>query len=158
MLGFSFIVVFREGLETVLFLTPFFINTPFNSSLGTFLGSLLAITIAYLIFFLGIKLNLKKFFYFTSILLILLAGGLAGYGTHELIEYAEKVNFSLGWLGDLAFSLPISNDNLLHHKNLLGSILAVMFGYTVKAEWLRLIIHLVYLSIALPLVIKVYKR
>ncbi|MEM4312173.1 MAG: FTR1 family protein [Nitrososphaerales archaeon] len=158
LLGFSFVVVFREGVETVLFLTPFFIKTPFNSSIGTFAGTLVAVAVAYTIFILGIRLNLKRFFYFTSILIILLAGGLAGYGTHELIEYAEQIGIDLGWAAKSAFSLPISQDSLLHHKNVIGSILAVMFGYTVKAEWLRIIIHLSYLSLVLPLVIKVYRK
>jgi len=37
-------------------------------------------------------------------------------------------------------------------------LFAVIFGYTVKAEWIRVIVHLAYLAIALPLVIGVYRK
>jgi len=33
-----------------------------------------------------------------------------------------------------------------------------MFGYTVEAEWLRLIAHFAYLAIVLPLVIWAYRK
>jgi len=154
----AFIVVFREGLETVLFLTPFFINDAPATIIGAVFGAITALTLSYCIFIAGLKINLRNFFYFTSILLILIAGGLAGYGVHELIEYHKEIGVNLGWLSEPAYTLNIPSSSLLHHKNLVGSILAVMFGYTVSAEWLRLIVHLSYLATALPSVILVYKR
>lgn len=54
--------------------------------------------------------------------------------------------------------MNITKENPLHHKGLIGSIFAVMFGYTVNAEWARVIIHLAYLVIALPLVIWIYMK
>jgi len=33
-----------------------------------------------------------------------------------------------------------------------------MFGYTITAEWARVTAHLTYLTIALPLVVLVYKK
>ncbi len=154
----SFILVFREGLETVLFLTPFLLSDTIGTIIGSVIGGVIAISLSYLIFVIGININIRRFFYFTSILLILLAGGLAGYGTHELIEYAEISNIDLAWLSEYAYKLPIDTDNPLHHKNIIGSILAVMFGYTVKAEWGRLLIHLLYLSISIPAVVYVYRK
>lgn len=156
--SFSFIVVFREGLETVLFLTPFMVNDPVGTLIGAFLGVVASLALAYVVFVAGMKINIRKFFYFTSILLVLLAGGLAGYGTHEMIEYFEDTGTELGWVGQDAYALNIAESNPLHHKGVIGSILAVMFGYTVKAEWARLLIHLTYLIVALPLVIWVYKK
>lgn len=154
----SFIVVFREGLESVLFLLPFLVNEPMTTLIGSLVGIGIAIMMAYLIFVIGMKINLRRFFYFTSVLLILLAGGLAGYGTHELIEYAEQVGIELSWLSGYAYVLPIPSDNLLHHKNVIGSILAVLFGYTVKAEWARVIVQLAYLMVALPYILMVYRK
>jgi len=156
--SFSFIVVFREGLETVLFLTPFLVDDATGTLIGAFLGIVASLALAYAMFVVGMKINIRKFFYFTSILLVLLAGGLAGYGVHELAEYSEDVGIELGWLGEHAYVLDIPKDNPLHHKGAIGSILAVMFGYTVNAEWARVIVHLAYLAIALPLVIWVYRR
>lgn len=149
----SFVVVFREGLETVLFLMPF-LNDAIATLGGAFIGVLISLGLAYAIFVVGVRINIRRFFYFTSILLILVAGGLAGYGTHELIEYS---NMS-GWLADNAYELPIPEGNPLHHKNIVGLVPAVMFGYTVEAEWARVIVHLAYLAVALPLVIMVYRK
>ncbi len=156
--SFSFIVVFREGFETVLFLTPFLVEDAVGTLIGAFLGVVASLALAYVVFVVGIKINIRKFFYFTSILLVLLAGGLAGYGVHELVEYSEKTGVELGWLGEYAYALDIPNDSPLHHKGVVGSILAVMFGYTVNAEWIRVIVHLAYLAIAFPLVIRVYRK
>jgi high-affinity iron transporter len=154
----SFIVVFREGLETVLFLTPFMITTPQETLAGAAIGICAAIILAYLFYKIGMTLNLRRFFYYTSILLTLLAAGLAGYGTHELLEYSESIGVELGWVAEPAYALNISSDSLIHHKGALGSIFAVLFGYTIKAEWLRLIVHITYLVIALPLLIRTYRK
>jgi len=156
--SFSFIVVFREGLETVLFLTPFMVNDAAGTLIGALLGVVASLALAYVVFILGMKIDIRKFFYFTSILLVLLAGGLAGYGTHEMIEYFEDTGTELGWLGQNAYSLNIPESSPLHHKGVIGSVFAVMFGYTVKAEWARLVIHLSYLIVALPLVVWVYRK
>ncbi len=156
--SFTFIVVFREGLETVLFLTPFLVEDTWGTLVGASLGVVASLALAYAIFVVGMKINIRKFFYFTSILLVLLAGGLAGYGVHELAEYSEAVGIELGWFGQPAYVLDIPTDNSLHHKGVVGSILAVMFGYTVNAEWMRVIVHLAYLGVALPLVFWVYKK
>jgi len=158
LISFSFIVIFREGFETVLFLTPFLLTDFVGTLAGALLGMVSSLVFAYAIFVVGIKIDIRKFFYFTSILLVLLAGGLAGYGVHELIEYSKDVGFELGWLGEHAYVLNVPKNSLLHHKGVIGSILAVMFGYTVNAEWATVLVHLAYLAIALPLVIWVYKK
>ncbi len=152
----SFIVVFREGLETVLFLTPFLLRDVIGTLAGACLGLGASLALAYVIFTFGVKVNIRTFFYSTSILLILLAGGLAGYGVHELIEYAEDNEINTGWLGESAYVLNIPEDSLLHHNGGIGSVFAVMFGYTVKAEWARVIVHFAYLAITFPLVIWTY--
>jgi len=158
LVSIAFIVAFREGLETVLFIMPFSLNEPVATFAGVVSGVTSALILSYGIFMAGMKINLQRFFYFTSLLLILLAGGLAGYGTHELIEYYEQIGFNIGWLGEPAYVLDIPVENILHHKNVIGSILAVMFGYSVSAEWARVIIHLCYLAIALPSTIWIYRK
>jgi high-affinity iron transporter len=156
LVSFSFIAVFREGLETVLFLTPFLVTDPLGTAAGLFLGVLTSLAFAYVVFVAGMKINIRRFFYFTSILLILLAGGLAGYGMHELVEYTGPASW--GWLAQPAYDLNIPSDSPLHHKGIVGSIFAVMFGYTIKAEWIRVIVQLLYLAVALPSVTWIYRR
>ncbi|MEM4297950.1 MAG: FTR1 family protein [Nitrososphaerota archaeon] len=156
--SFSFIVVFREGLETVLFLTPFLLNAPSDTIVGGLLGIMVSLILAYSVYTIGMRVNVRIFFYYTSILLILLAGGLAGYGTHEMIEYFEAVGIKLGWLAEPAYILNIPSDSWMHHKGIIGSILAVMFGYTVKAEWLRLVVHAAYIAVSIPAIFIVYRE
>jgi len=156
LVSFAFVAVFREGLETVLFLTPFLVKDAVATVAGLLLGTVTSLALAYAIFFAGMKISVRRFFYFTSILLVLLAGGLAGYGVHELVEYTGAGAW--GWLGQRAYNLNIPSENPLHHKGLVGSIFAVMFGYTVSAEWARVIVHLSYLILTLPLVLRVYRK
>lgn len=153
---FAFIAVFREGLETVLFLTPFLVTDTLATIAGLFLGTLTSLALGYVLFTVGMKINMRRFFYFTSILLVLLAAGLAGYGVHELIEYSGSEAW--GVLGQPAYNLNIPSDSLLHHKGIVGSVFAVMFGYTVVAEWARVIVHLSYLALVLPLIIWIYRK
>ncbi len=154
----TFVLVFREGLETILFLTPFMVQDLPMTLLGAFLGIAAGLLLAYGVFSFGVRLDLRKFFYFTSILLILLAGGLLGYAIHELIEYGVLQGVDFGFWGQAAYVLPIASESLFHHKNVIGSIFAVMFGYTVNPEWARLVAHVSYLAVALPLAITIYRR
>lgn len=154
----TFVLVFREGLETVLFLTPFMVMDVSGTILGVALGVGAGLALAYAVFRFGVRLNLRRFFFFTSILLILLAGGLFGYAIHELLEFAAIQGTATGWWGQAAYTLPIASDSLLHHKGAIGSVFAVLFGYSVQPEWARLIAHVAYLATILPLVIFVYAR
>ncbi len=156
LVGFSFIAVFREGLETVLFLTPFMVEDVGGTLLGATIGIITSLILNYLIFFVGMKINLRKFFYLTSVLLVFLAAGLIGYGIHELIEFGGGAN--LGWFGTYAYDLNIASEHILSHKGAIGSIFAVMFGYTTKAEWGRIIFYLAYIGIFLPLVLWFYEN
>jgi len=165
LISLTFILVFREGLETVLFLTPFLVEDVLGTVAGAAIGTGFGIVLSYGVFRAGLKLDLRKFFFVTSVLLILLAGGLLGYGVHEMIEYSEEQGVDLGWWGSPAYNLGFSGGNpdagiapdALHHKGYVGSIFAVLFGYTSSAEWARVIAHLAYLVVVLPLVISVYK-
>lgn len=158
LISFSFIIVFREGLETVLFLAPFLFSDLAGTLTGAILGIAASSALAYAIYAIGMRINIRRFFYFTSILLVFLAGGLAGYGVHELADYAEETGIKLGWLGKYAYSLNIPEGNPFHDKGIVGSILAAMFGYAVRAEWVRVIVHIAYLLVMLPLVILIYRR
>jgi high-affinity iron transporter len=155
LISFAFVAVFREGLETVLFLTPFLVEDAVGTVVGLLLGVVTSVVLVYAIFFAGMKISIGRFFYFTSILLVLLAAGLAGSGIHELIEYTGPASW--GWLGQYAYNLNIPETSLFHHKGAVGSIFAVMFGYTVEAEWARVIVHILYLAVVMPLVIWVYR-
>jgi len=157
LIAVAFILVFREGLETVLFLTPFGISDPSGTTIGAGIGITTAVVIAFLIFRTGKQIELKKLFYYSSILLILLAAGLAGYGVHELIEYGEETGAEMGGLETPAYDLGLEEGSPLHHKGVIGSVFAVMVGYSTSMEIVRVLVHVGYLAIFLPLTIIAYK-
>ena len=154
----AFVLVLREGFETVLFLTPFLVTDAAATVSGAALGIGAALLLAFFIFKVGMRIDLNRFFAYSAILLTLLAAGLAGYGTHELMEYGKESGADIGWFGSTAYDLGLSPDDPLHHKGTVGSIPAVMLGYAASAEWGRVLVHLLYAAIVMPIVILSYKR
>ena len=85
--GFVFFMVLREGVETVLFLAAVSLR---SSDLMNIMGGVIGLALAILLgvaFFKGsIKVNLKKFFAVTSLVLVVVAVQLLVSGLHELSE------------------------------------------------------------------------
>ena len=84
---FVFLMVLREGIETVLFLAAVSLRT---SELVDFMGGLIGLGLAVafgIAFFKGsLKVNLRKFFTVTTAVLFVVAAQLAISGVHELSE------------------------------------------------------------------------
>lgn len=154
----TFVIVFREGLETVVFLTPFMISNPVDTIIGLMLGLASALGLAYAVYAMGVRIDLKKFFYYSSLILVLVASRLLGYGTHELIEYLEDEGVELGWLAEKAYDLGIPEDSIWSHKGAIGSILAVLTGYSTSMEWGRILVQFSYLIAASIMVTRIYSR
>lgn len=153
----SFVFVVREVIETVLFLTPFAAEDFASTVLGASVGIAAALTLAVLILKFEYRMSLSKFFYVTSVLLAFIAAGLLGYGTHEFVEVLEERGLEHP-LFEKAYSLGIDASNPLHHKGLIGGILAVMFGYSASMEWIRLILQFGYLLAMIGLIHRAYYR
>jgi len=145
----AFVAVFREGLETVLFLTTTFFQDSVGTVIGVAVGAAVVLVLAVLLIRGTYRLDLKRFFTYTSILLVVFAAGLAGYGVHELIEAGERTGIDIGVLGDHAYDInpsvnPDGSYPLLHEKGLVGSILKALIGYDGNPEWLRVIVYVGY--------------
>lgn len=145
----SFVAVFREGVETVLFLTTLAVIDFSGTLVGALIASLTAIAVAVLLMNGIRRLNINRFFEVTSILLIVFAAGLTGYGVHELVEAGERSGMELGILGQQAFNInpPVNPDGTyppLHDKGAIGSVLATLVGYAGNPDWLRVIAYLAY--------------
>lgn len=74
--GLIFIAVLREGFETVIFVSAQF-QQGFTPALGALGGLLGAAIIGALIFKWGVKIEIRQFFKFMGILLLLIVAGLA---------------------------------------------------------------------------------
>jgi len=84
---FVFLMVLREGAETVLILSAVTLNsTELMSFLGTLLGVLCAIAFGVMFVKGSVRINLQKFFKVTTAILFLVAAQLVVAGLHELSE------------------------------------------------------------------------
>ena len=136
MFGLAFFSVFREGLETALFLAA---NAFAADGMGTLIGALLGLAIAVaagvLIYNYAVHLDITLFFNVTSILLVVFAAGLVARG---VAEYQE-----IGWLPILT-STAWDTSAWLTIDSALGSILQALVGYNDKPSVLQVISYIGY--------------
>jgi high-affinity iron transporter len=84
---FVFLMVFREGIETVLFLAAVSLRTTeLANLLGACAGLALAIALGTAFFKGSLRVNLRKFFSVTTLVLLVVAVQLFIAGVHELSE------------------------------------------------------------------------
>ncbi|UCH57747.1 MAG: FTR1 family protein [Candidatus Bathyarchaeota archaeon] len=159
----AFVAVFREGLETVLFLSTSFFQDAAGTLLGIAIGVITVLVLAALLVRGAYRLDLKRFFGYTSILLIVFAAGLAGYGVHELVEAGEGKGYDFGVLGEKPYDInpPVNPDGsypLLHENGVVGSILKALVGYDGNPEWLRIVVYLGYWLVIGSYVYRNYRK
>ncbi|MFQ6087745.1 MAG: FTR1 family protein [Candidatus Methanofastidiosia archaeon] len=154
----AFIVVFREGVETVLFLGTIFLIDPSGTIFGFVFGVSLVIVLAFLAFKGIYRIDLRRFFKYTSILLVLFAAGLTAYGVHELIE-AQVIPPLVEPVWDL--NPPVNPDGSyppLHEKGFVGGILKSLLGYNGNPALTEVLSYLLYWLIIGGYVFRVYKK
>lgn len=126
----AFIAVFREGVETVLFMAGLTgVSTPADASVGIGVGVLIAAVVGFGIFRVSWKVNLKRFFQVTGVFLIIVAAGLFQFAAHELQE-------AYGWgldgrVYDTRAVLPdrLPTDRGPNGAEVVGALLRGIVGY-----------------------------
>jgi len=117
----AFLTVIREGFELTFFLLAARLaSTPVQIYVGALLGLGISVSIGWIMFGSSRKLNLRRFFQVTNILLLMFAAGLVVHSIHEFII--------LGWIPPLVN--PIWDINhFLPEKSFVGQLLGAIFGY-----------------------------
>jgi high-affinity iron transporter len=136
--GLAFVAVTRESLETVLFLFALGAQTSgliVSTIVGAAGGLAAAIAIGYAIFAAGIRIDLRRFFTWTGVILIFVSAGLVAFAIHAFGEAGLIVN--QGAVFDLGGILP--------EVGPLGSVLAGLLGYRQAPTAFELIGYLLYL-------------
>lgn len=138
----AFLAVVREGVELALFLTAVNfsepaagVEAPILGWLGGLLGLIAAVIIGWLMFDTAIKLNLRRFFQLTSIVLIVFAAGLAGHAIHEFNE--------LGWIPSVVEHVYDVNA-FIPETALVGQFLKALFGYNANPSLTEMMGYLGY--------------
>ncbi|MEM2963066.1 MAG: FTR1 family protein [Candidatus Anstonellales archaeon] len=143
----AFVSVFREGVESVLFLAGIYLSTGSLSLVSSILGLASAVMVGIAIFEYSKRVNLHLFFKITTTILALLSAGLLSQGVHELQE-AGILPTSIKSVYD--FTPPINSDGsypLFHEKGYIGSILKGLIGYDTNPSLEQFVVYFTYLII-----------
>ena len=145
----AFVATIREGLETVLFL----LSAETGNATGTevVIGGLAGIAVSavlgVLVYKGGNRLNLKRFFQVTGVLLIFFAAGLVGKAVHE---FREALGFESGGVVDAAWSI----DSGIWADGTFYDFMNGFFGWHHETEWIRVVAYFAYLVPVLYLFLK----
>ncbi|GAA2747112.1 FTR1 family protein [Terrabacter aerolatus] len=144
----AFLGIGREGLETAIF---FYATTQAagqgNSQplIGWVIGLGAAVLLGWLIYRGAVKINLARFFRWTGILLVLVAGGILAYGLHDLQEAGV-----LPGLTTLAFDVSATVDPGSWYATLLKGI----FNFTPSTTLLQAVAWVLYVGVVLTLFLR----
>ncbi len=134
----AFIAVFREGIETVLFMAGLTAAVATADILvGVGIGLLVAGFLGLGIFASSWKFDLRRFFQVTGLLLVVIAAGLFSLGMHELQEAGM-----LPWLSAEVYNLQAAFPDA--DSNLLGYILRGLVGYNDNPTQLEALAYVAY--------------
>lgn len=142
----AFLAVVREGIELALFITAAFfagdqsqVTTNIIQTLaGTILGLGTAALLGWTLFATTVRLDLRRFFQVTGILLILFAAGLVAHGVHEFNE--------VGWIPAVVEHIWDVNA-IVDENSLPGQLLKTLFGYNGNPSLTEMIAYFIYLAV-----------
>lgn len=139
----AFITVAREGLETVVFGLAIALATPaWQVAVGAVVGLACALAISRAIYYLGVRVNLGRFFSVMGALLMVSAAGLLADGIEDYQ--------SLGWLPGSHMVLW-NTGAALPEGGFLGDLLHTFLGYAAAPTLLQVGAYAVFLGVVLIL-------
>jgi high-affinity iron transporter len=147
----AFLAVGREGIETALFIWAAVQasgSTTFPL-IGAALGIGVAIVLGWLIYRGVLRINLTRFFTYTGIFLIIVAGGVLAYGVHDL----QEAGFLPG-LTNLAFDVS----RVIPPSSWYGTLLKGIFNFSPATTWLEAIAWVAYVVPVLTIFILTVRR
>jgi high-affinity iron transporter len=137
----AFQAVGREGLETVVFTLAIIFSTSVASALtGAVIGLAGSLVVAFVIYRLGHKLNMARFFTVIGCLLMVFAAGLLADTVQNLQE--------LGWLRVLGAPMWHTGQ-VLSEDSSFGDVLHSFFGYSDSPTPLQLLVYAAYLAVVI---------
>ena len=132
----AFVAVLREGIELALFLAAsVFVSTSLQTMVGAFLGLGTAILLGWSIFASTVRLDLRRFFQVTGVMLVIFAAGLFAHGVHAFTE--------IHWIPsivDRVWDLTA----FISQESTLGQLLGALFGYNPSPTLSEMIAYVAY--------------
>jgi high-affinity iron transporter len=152
--GLVAIAVLREGFETVLFIAAKF-QQGWTAVMGAIAGLIGATGIGFLLFQMGVKINLRRFFQVMGVLLLLIVSGLVVTALRKfdaaVAILAQIEPQFAGWcahpqgsciLGEQVWDLSA----VLPDRQFPGILLKAFFGYTQRLYWVQAIGYIAFLA------------
>jgi high-affinity iron transporter len=140
----AFLVVFREGFETVLFYEALLVRAQATATVaavwgGFGLGTVLLAIVGVALFRYGIRIPIRPFFAVTGVLLYLLAFKFAGGGIRELQE-AGVIGVTaapipnLAWLRDWFAVYPFVEPLVAQGLLVLAVLIGAVYAFTARSD------------------------
>lgn len=141
------LAVGREGLETALFLWAGAQATGASTQplIGAVLGLAVAIALGWAVYKGAVRLNLRVFFAWTGLFLIVIAAGVLAYGVHDLQEAGI-----LPGLHNLAFDVSAT----IPPSSWYATLLKGVFNFSPATTWLQAIVWVAYVVPVLTVYIR----
>jgi high-affinity iron transporter len=128
----AFVAVLREGWESALFLFAISeSSSPLATGIGSVIGLAIAIALGAGIYLGSRRLNLRQFFTYTGIVVIVVAAGLLAHATREFQE--------AGLLPQTVAHLWNTN-GIVSDSSHLGKFLSALFGYNGDPSLLEVVV------------------
>ncbi|MFA5929398.1 MAG: FTR1 family protein [Candidatus Micrarchaeia archaeon] len=148
LLAFSFLAVFREGVEIVLFLGGIALGTGGLDAVSALLGGAFAVALSYAVFRHMVKLELRSFFLATAVILVFLAAGMLSQGVHELQE-AGVIPTAMEHVYDITPQVNADGTYpAMHEKGVVGAMLKSLVGYATSPSLEQAVAYFGYLAAA----------
>ncbi|MET3182359.1 UNVERIFIED_ORG: high-affinity iron transporter [Variovorax guangxiensis] len=141
LIGMVFLAVAREGLESVFFLLAVFQQSSgWEAPVGALAGIAVSVAIGWGLYSGGVRLDLRRFFRFTGLFILLVAAGLLAGVLRKLHEggvwnHLQTVVF------DMSTTLPMDSP--------LGAVLSGLLGYQAAPVVGEVVVYLTFLAVSL---------
>lgn len=151
-----FIAVLREGFETVLFMAAKFQSDFISPTIGAIAGLILAGLMGWALFYWGVKINIRLFFQFMGVFLLLIVAGLVISALKNFdgaVTILSQLNTNYQSLclfdqGSCLLGIPVWNtSSFLPESQFPGILLKTLFGYRDHLYLVQLISYFLFLGI-----------
>lgn len=149
-----FIAVLREGFETVLFILAKFQESWLFPITGAIAGLIVAGVMGWLLFAIGIKINIRLFFQIMGVFLLLIVGGLVLSASYHFDQFALLLselstnNWCFGDSSSCLLGIQIWDGSiLLPDQTFPGIVLKALFGYRQTLYLIQIIFYLTFLLV-----------
>ncbi len=146
LIGMVFLAVAREGLESVFFLLAVFQQSSgWEAPVGALAGIAVSVAIGYGLYSGGVRLDLRRFFRFTGLFILLVAAGLLA-GVLRKFHEAGLWNHLQQVVFDMSATLPLDSP--------LGAVLSGLLGYQAAPVLGEVIVYLAFLAASMFLFLR----